>query len=98
MLIVWTEGARLDLAEGEAWASKHWLGGEAFVKEILEALRWIFDLPYSSPPVGIFPNLRARTLRRIRYRVVYEVDGQTIRLIAIAHTSRDPNYWLDRLK
>jgi len=32
------------------------------------------------------------------YRVIYEVTNELIRIIAIAHTSRDPEHWVDRVR
>jgi plasmid stabilization system protein ParE len=35
-------------------------------------------------------------MRRYPYSVIYRVDGGTIRVIAVAHSSRLPRYWADR--
>lgn len=35
-------------------------------------------------------------LKRFPYAVVYEIAGNEIHVVAIAHTARHPNYWLDR--
>jgi hypothetical protein len=42
--------------------------------------------------------VRVRYLRRLRYGLFYLVERDTITLVAIAHTSRRPGYWLDRLR
>lgn len=41
------------------------------------------------------PFRRAR-LKVFRYTVVYEVLPQEIVVVAVAHASRQPNYWLGR--
>jgi len=58
----------------------------------------IQEVPFAAPPWSYAPRYRARTLRHLTYRVIYEVTDQEIRIVAIIHTSRDPDYWLDRLK
>lgn len=35
---------------------------------------------------------------RSSLRIIYEVLEQAIRIAAIAHTSRDPEHWIDRRK
>jgi plasmid stabilization system protein ParE len=62
------------------------------------ALLRIQELPFASPPWSYAPQFRARTLRRLRYRIIYEVTDPEIRIVAIAHTSRDPEHWLIRAK
>lgn len=44
------------------------------------------ELTVRRAPVGTFP-----------YRIVYLDTPTAIRVLAIAHESRRPNYWLDRL-
>ncbi len=52
-----------------------------------------------------FPQIGAawrRDTRRFlvsgyRYAIIYRIDPGSIAIIAFAHTSRDPDYWLDRL-
>ena len=39
---------------------------------------------------------RRALLRIFRYAVIFEILPQEIAVIAIAHTSREPNYWLRR--
>jgi hypothetical protein len=58
----------------------------------------ICEMPFAAPPWSYAPEFRAWTLRRLPYRVIYEVTDKLIRIIAIAHTSRDPKHWLDRVR
>lgn len=41
-------------------------------------------------------RLRKLQLGRIPYTLVYRVQGETITVIALAHQSRKPGYWLGR--
>jgi plasmid stabilization system protein ParE len=47
-------------------------------------------------------ELSGREIRRARvakfpYIVIFEVAESEIRVVAVAHTSRRPDYWIDRL-
>lgn len=44
------------------------------------------------------PVLRSRSVKTLRYRIVYYVRDETIRVIAYAHTSREPGYWHARAR
>jgi plasmid stabilization system protein ParE len=48
-----------------------------------------------SPRTGRFPSRQLR-VARFPYKVVYRVRRDDIYIIAIAHTSRRPEYWKDR--
>lgn len=36
-------------------------------------------------------------IQRFSYAIVFMANDDAVRVIAIAHTSRRPNYWLDRI-
>jgi plasmid stabilization system protein ParE len=40
--------------------------------------------------------LRSHRVERFHFRIVYYVRGQQVRIIAYAHTSREPGYWAQR--
>lgn len=97
--IIFTEEADRDLADASAWFDVHsGIGGAGFVAMIYEVVENISETPYAAPAWSYAPEFRAWTLRRLAYRVIYEVRDQQIRIIAIAHTSRDPEHWIDRLR
>lgn len=99
MRIVFTEAARQDLAEATAWFEDHSpLGGAAFAALIQEAVERICKMPLAAPPWRHAPRFRTRTLKRVHDRIFYEVADEMVRVVAIAHTSRRPGYWLDRDK
>ena len=43
-------------------------------------------------------GIRKAKLRHFPFQVVYWYDGDLILIIAVAHTARKPNYWIDRVK
>jgi plasmid stabilization system protein ParE len=49
------------------------------------------DLPTS------IPTIRQAFLKRFRYRIVFFELPNEVRVVAIAHTRREPGYWKHRL-
>ena len=66
-------------------------------RRIAQAARW----PSSGPPVAGFAerhDVRQFVVKRFRYVVVTAlVRGERL-VVAVAHTSRRPGYWRERLK
>ncbi|MBA3393119.1 MAG: type II toxin-antitoxin system RelE/ParE family toxin [Deltaproteobacteria bacterium] len=87
MAAEWYEARRQDL-------------GIDFVTAVREALLRVAEAPQTWPLVRDVPeqlNVRRFLLRRFPYSVVFiELDAE-IRVLAIAHTSREPGFWRARL-
>ena len=47
--------------------------------------------------VEIEPEIRRSLLARFPYALIYGMDDRTLIVIAVAHTHREPRYWVDRL-
>jgi hypothetical protein len=43
-------------------------------------------------------SLRKRVLRRYPYSLFFAVHAETVVIFAVAHHSRAPGYWLDRVR
>lgn len=43
------------------------------------------------------PVLHSRRVQALPYRIVYYIVGEEVRVIAYAHTSREPGYWRHRV-
>jgi plasmid stabilization system protein ParE len=71
---------------------------EPFVDAVELAVRRIRRLPrsYARWP-GIEDEVRRCVLKQFPFVVVYSVEEDGILLLAVAHTSRRPTYWIDRL-
>jgi plasmid stabilization system protein ParE len=57
-------------------------------------------MPYSAPMWPDRPYIRCLLLRKYRYKLVYSLEyleRDEIFIVALAHTSRTPGYWLNRL-
>jgi toxin ParE1/3/4 len=91
-------GAIEDLAAAAEWYEREApTTGEKLVRTIGDVLLEICERPEAWPRLAHRPRLRVRVIRRLRYRIIYEIMDRTIVVHAIAHTSRDPGYWLDRV-
>lgn len=91
--------AQLELEESFDYyeARREGLGTE-FVREVYRAIQRILKHPRA------WAKLSERTRRcrtsRFPYGIIYEVrdEENVILIVAIAHLSRKPGYWQDRLK
>jgi toxin ParE1/3/4 len=66
-----------------------------FMRELDRAVEVIADRPDRWPADR--RDTRKYHLRRFPFRVVYLFDPQRVRIIAIAHDRRKPEYWKDRI-
>jgi toxin ParE1/3/4 len=75
------------------------LGGR-FLGEVADALDEIAARPESFSKLETLPDdspYRRALLSTFRYAVIFEILSDEVLIVALAHTSREPNYWLDRL-
>jgi plasmid stabilization system protein ParE len=83
----WYEGRRTGLAA-------------AFLAEIGRTLQLIESRPQAFPRV-VGPaadlNVRRALCHRFPYAIVYFERPDDVRILAVAHTSRRPDYWLNRV-
>jgi hypothetical protein len=74
------------------------LGGR-FLRELSAALEAIEKRPLSFARLETLPNdqpYRRALMAAFRYAVIFEMMESEIVVVAVAHTSRGPNYWLGR--
>lgn len=69
-----------------------------FNAEVYASVRLLLEYPEAGPALGRSRVLRRKVLRRFRFTLIYGVEPELIRLIAVAHESRRPGYWRSRLK
>lgn len=89
------------LARAELAAAMTWLAREAspntasdFNAEVWTAIDRITDRPMLGTPS--IRNSRRIAVRRFRYHIIYRIEGESIRVLAVAHQHRRPNYWARR--
>jgi plasmid stabilization system protein ParE len=91
----------LALAQKEADEAVVWYGekaegkGRDFLDELDRVVRLVKAYPLASPEIE--PEIRRCLFARFPYSLVYGIDDQMIVVIAIAHSHREPHYWIDRL-
>ena len=68
--------------------------GHAFLDAVEEALTALRDNPMLGRPDAC--GRRKWLVRRFPYLIVYRVERPILHVLAIAHTSRKPNYWEPR--
>ncbi|MFQ5731488.1 MAG: type II toxin-antitoxin system RelE/ParE family toxin [Planctomycetaceae bacterium] len=93
-------------AKAEALQAGQWYEDrrEGLGSRFLTALEETFDNLAADPTrISLLETIQlsGREIRRARvkkfpYIIVFEAAADEIRVIAISHTSRRPNYWIDR--
>lgn len=68
--------------------------GLAFVAEFERSLALLLAHPH----IGTIwrRTIRRLPLRRFPYSIIYQVVDETVRVIALAHQNRRPDYWVGR--
>jgi toxin ParE1/3/4 len=91
-----------ELVEAAAWYRARRPGLEdEFLAEFDRILPLIGRSPASFPRLLDVPNdltIRRTRLPRFPYAVIFMELGMEVRVLAVAHAKRRPNYWLDRVR
>lgn len=69
--------------------------GDEFVDAVERTIGNIVANPESSP--AVLRHIRKRVVTRFPYAIIYAVREDDIFISAVAHDSRRPFYWQDRL-
>jgi toxin ParE1/3/4 len=69
--------------------------GDDFLEQIEDCISRILRFPRS------WTRLRGEVRRcrthRFPYSLIYQLEGERVYILAVMHSSRKPNYWVDRL-
>lgn len=88
--------ARLDLKEGKAfYRHRSPLAAVAFAQEVDAAFSRITESPWRYPE-GEYGTRELVLPGRFPYTVVYRIKETLIVIVAVAHQSKEPNYWHHR--
>ena len=89
----------MSAAEYVAVSSSSITIGDDFLAEAAAAEDRIDAFPKAWPPVGPKgKGFRRCLLTKFPYQIVYRVEGELIRIYAVAHLKRRPGYWTKRAK
>jgi plasmid stabilization system protein ParE len=69
--------------------------GSSFSAAVENAISLIRQFPNAWPRLSATTR-RCRT-KRFPYGIIYRIRNDEIEILAVAHFSRRPNYWVDRL-
>jgi plasmid stabilization system protein ParE len=94
------DAARADFDAAVSWheTQRSRDAASRFLEQIGASIERIADLPLAWPPSKLDSRVHVRQLRRIRYAIFYLLSADAITVVAIAHTSRRPGYWLERIR
>jgi toxin ParE1/3/4 len=90
------EAADAELTEAVAYYDGKAEGlGDRFLAEVKAATRYIEHDPESAPIIE--EGVRAKVLVKFPYSLMYVVEERELYIVAVAHQSKRPGYWADRL-
>ncbi|MDZ4842480.1 MAG: type II toxin-antitoxin system RelE/ParE family toxin [Hyphomicrobium aestuarii] len=69
---------------------------DGFLSDFEETILRIIQFSHAHPPLR--KGFRRILLARFAYQFVYRVEGDTIRIYAVAHLKRRPGSWRKRLR
>ena len=70
--------------------------GRRLWAEIQRAENFIIQFPKSSEEIRL--GIRKRIVRTFRYALLYSIEKDGLLILAVAHHSRRPGYWLNRVR
>jgi toxin ParE1/3/4 len=89
--------ARKELSAALQWYLSE--GGPGVAERFSWAIRQTTDMLTIAPHLGTpHPSSPSRSwpLKRFPYTLVYRVQGELLTVVAVAHQSREPGYWVGR--
>lgn len=90
------EAADAELIEAVMYYDRKAFGlGDRLVAEVKAATRYIEQYPDIAPVIE--DGVRAKVLVRFPYTLMYVVEEHELFIVAVAHQSKRPAYWADRL-
>lgn len=69
--------------------------GRRFFTEVRRAEKLISQFPESAEEIR--PGIRKRILQKFRYSLIYSIEEDVLLILAVAHHSRRPGYWVGRV-
>jgi plasmid stabilization system protein ParE len=88
--------AEIEVDEAVSWYQKQSKDQDLnFLDELVRAIRVITTYPLIGAETE--PEIRIFFLNRFPYSLIYGIEAEGIVIIALAHQSREPGYWFDRV-
>ena|SRR5436190_5487578 len=90
------EAADAELTEAVAYYDGKAAGlGDRFLVDVKAATRYIERYPEIASVID--REVRAKVLTRFPYSLMYVVEPHQLFIVAVAHQSRRPGYWVNRV-
>ncbi|MBI3725590.1 type II toxin-antitoxin system RelE/ParE family toxin [bacterium] len=95
----WHAEAREEFADAALWYDERASNGQQFMDEVGRAVERLRSAPEACALVREVDDDRVRRARvqGFPYHVVFVDHPRSVFVVAVAHTSRRPGYWKDRL-
>lgn len=94
--ITFHEAADKEMSEAARYYEARSPGlGFSFLMDIEAATEQIASNPHAYEMVG--RDIRRKLLGRFPYSILYAIEPDRIRIVAVAHHRRQPHYWRSRL-
>ena len=96
MRVSFNPEALAEAEEATRWYREN--GGSSPARAFSQELRRIVQLAAEQPGIGnagVHGTVRLY-FKRFPYKLVFRIQGEYVRVIAIAHQSRRPGYWVGR--
>jgi toxin ParE1/3/4 len=88
--------ARADVREAKEFIGKdNKKKRDDFADAVEHAIRSLLDFPYRGSPYEL--QTRRIMVEGFDYAVIYILVGTVIQIVAVTHTSRDPEHWHERI-
>jgi len=103
MRVLLLDEAERELLDAIRWYDDQQTGlGHDFEQEVFKMVDRIRQNPLLGSLVEVLPDcddVRRMAAHRFPYHVIYDCSGlpDEVRVFAVAHERRRPDYWLDRL-
>ncbi len=96
MTLTFHPSARAELIAAAKWYEQE--AGSAQALDFRLAVQRVLSLLAAHPEIGTPAprSTRSTPLHRYPYSVIYRVEGDNLRILAIAHQSRRPMFWSGR--
>ncbi|MBL1142539.1 MAG: type II toxin-antitoxin system RelE/ParE family toxin [Proteobacteria bacterium] len=95
MIVNFLQEAEEEIIQASSYYQQQSSGlGIAFIHEVRKTCGLISESPKASSKVR--NNIRRKLVRRFPFAVLYEIDIDSILVVAVAHQRREPGYWITR--
>jgi len=98
MLIIIAEEADSEIEEAARWyEERSERAKQRFLQELQQTVEGIAKMPTRFMKMRHDPGLQRALMNRYPYLILFRVvDSNTIRIVAVKHEKRDPNYGIFR--